>query len=126
MQDRNNDHRVILSPQHLWNAVSKEDLDKGLPISAIFNWIFENGCTIEDVCPYVGVKGPCTHGILRPEDIFRIDYHFRVSIEDIKTQVREQPVAAEIHFTDEFLNLKQVSSEVTCIGLKQKLVSVSG
>jgi hypothetical protein len=62
--NQNNARRVKLSPQDLRNNLendieqAREDGEEGCTIYKTLSWISENGCVLEENCPYIGVLGP--------------------------------------------------------------------
>jgi hypothetical protein len=62
--NQNNAKRVELSPQDLRNNLendieqAREVGEEGCTIYKTLRWISDNGCVLEENCPYTGVLGP--------------------------------------------------------------------
>lgn len=50
-------NRILLSPQDLYNNLIHDDIEneEGMSFSETLNWIRDNGCVLEETCPYIGI-----------------------------------------------------------------------
>ncbi|GAU28664.1 hypothetical protein TSUD_159460 [Trifolium subterraneum] len=119
-----NEKKILLSCQDVFKLTEKEkDKEKGASIGATLAWIRENGCILEEDCPY-DFNGDVTPFEYERKPCLRVQTFFEMKIplkpskrfeENLEWEIQQGPLAAEMLWVNGIETLTG-SFEVNIIG----------